>query len=323
MKGPIPHLRRRWWVAAAVLGAIVLVVSAMGIAAAPDDSATAGELASARAASAAGPGFAGTPQTAAGPAGDDAPPIAEAPLAGAPLAGLPQGMATRPVYALADHPLFAQHVGLERVDCRLPEWQDDVASTRAFGLAAIGCLNAAWEPTLRGAGLPFRSPRLVSLDDDESLSSPCEPMHAEAFYCSNDETITLPVQALRDASGRGARLAVLSHEYGHHVQSLVGVMRAYRDERESVGWNTAAGQEQNRRLDLQARCFSGMFFGTSFGRGDIDKSTWDAAANSNRRSADEHLQGSDDCVWGWWKWGSDTGDTWECNTWYAAAPNVS
>ncbi|WP_431957921.1 neutral zinc metallopeptidase [Nocardia lijiangensis] len=275
------------------------------------------------------PGFAGSVGNATNAVRDAAPPIAPAPLAGLPLAGSPYASASRPVYALSDHPLFAQHVGLGRVDCELPEWRDEPEAARVFYRAAVRCLDAAWEATLRGAGLPFRAPRLDAPATVDAARSACPQDGAPASYCYTDETIVIPYAAARAAtaeSRRGAQLALLAHEYGHHVQHIVGVLRAYTDQRTESGWQTAAGQEQSRRLELQASCFAGMFFGINHGRGDIDQQTWDEAADWARAAGDRpgapRVRGADHNAWGWWKWGSDKGDTWECNTWYADQENV-
>ncbi|MEV0765797.1 neutral zinc metallopeptidase [Nocardia sp. NPDC050435] len=275
-----------------------------------------------------GPGFTGASSDPARPAGYSAPPMDPVRLSGAA-----QFPSSRPVYALADHPLFAQHVGLTRADCALPAWAADPAAARAFYLAAVDCLDAAWEPTLRGAGLPFRSPRVAVPERSAALGSPCvreEGDTAESMYCALDETIVLPLDGLRSVhtgSRRGAQLAVVVHEYGHHIQALIGVMRAYQDKRDEVGWATVPGQEQSRRLELQASCFAGMFFGGNYARAALDQQTWDEAVRIARTTGDRpgysRLHGSGANVWGWWKWGADSGDTWECNTWYSAAPYVA
>ncbi|MGW4368385.1 neutral zinc metallopeptidase [Nocardia takedensis] len=271
------------------------------------------------------PGFHGLPSEGVDPVRDAAPPVAGAPLAG-------EVAEDRAVHALADHPLFARHVGVHRVDCALPSWRDDQSGARAFYLAAIACLDASWEPTLRGAGLPFRSPRLQVPESIPAVRGLCAPGDTEirvGHYCPSTETILLPMATVRPAvadSRRGAQLAALAHEYGHHIQSVIGVTRAYRDRRTTVGWDSAAGLELSRRLELQAACFSGMFLGTNAGRVDLDESSWTEAAAANRAAGDRpgepRARGTDATVWGWWKWGSDTGDTWECNTWYAAAAHV-
>ncbi|WP_228000785.1 neutral zinc metallopeptidase [Nocardia australiensis] len=264
---------------------------------------------------------------ATGPAGDGAPPIAAAPLA-----GVPQSMGSRPVFALADHPLFAQHSGVGRGECKLPAWHDDAESARALYQRAIGCLDDSWGSTLRSVGLPFHTPRLAAPAKAVAADTACagELRRAPAaLYCAADETIVMPFDALRSrtaGSSRGAQLAMLTREYGHHVQALIGIMRAYTDKRTAVGWDSAAGQEQSRRMDLQAWCFAGMFLGTNYGRGDLDQQTWDEASRRSGVAGDSpgdpRLHGIDRSVLNWFTWGSEKGDTWECNTWYSAAATV-
>ncbi|WP_330253903.1 neutral zinc metallopeptidase [Nocardia sp. NBC_00565] len=314
------------WLVLGVVGAL----TATGLFMVTGQSADAGEIPTARTISdSMTPGFTGALPESANPVGDGAPPVAVAPLAGASPAGMPVA-SNRPVQALADHPLFAQHVGLGRVDCKLPAWRDDPEAARAFYRAAIACLDASWEPALRGAGLPFRPPRLLAPAESRDVASQCVQRLRNGpttFYCALDETLVLPFDAVRPLVGgsrRGAQLAVLTTEYGHHVQALIGVMRAYSEKRTTLGKDTAAGQEQSRRMELQARCFSGMFLGTNFGRGDIDQQTWTEATHAVRDGdvREELLQGTEENIWGWWRWGSDKGDTWECNTWFSAAAHV-
>ncbi|WP_433193301.1 neutral zinc metallopeptidase [Nocardia sp. CA-107356] len=320
---------RRLVLAWAVLG-VVGALAAATLLMVNGQSAGAGEVRTARVVSdnAMTPGFTGALPGSANPVGDAAPPVAAAPLAGAAPDGMPVA-SSRPVQALADHPLFAQHAGLGRVDCKLPAWRDDPEAARAFYRAAIACLDASWEPTLRGAGLPFHPPRLLAPAESRDVASQCVQRLRNGpttFYCALDETLVLPYDAMRPLSGgsrRGAQLAVVTTEYGHHVQTLIGVMQAYTEKHSTLGKDTAAGQEQSRRMELQARCFSGMFLGTNFGRADIDQQTWAEASHTVRNdTGNPRMHGTEENVWGWWRWGSDKGDTWECNTWYSSPAHV-
>ncbi|MBF6369823.1 neutral zinc metallopeptidase [Nocardia puris] len=303
------------WAVCAVVGLVVAVSVVVRDGGPPEADALAASLGSA-AAQSSGPGFPGVVSDSAPPVGDAAPAAPHAPLAGPDGTG---AAPTRPVYALADHPLFAQHAGLGRVDCALPAWRDTSGAAQAFYTAALTCLDAAWEPALRGAGLPFRAPRLNVPNSAEVARASCGADRPEAFYCAVSETIVIPLDASRPTvagSRRGAQLALLAHEYAHHVQNLIGVDRAYRDHRTDLGWEGGEGALLGRRLELQAGCFAGMFFGVNDGRGDLDRPTWQEAARHTRGARDDN-------AWGWWKWGSDKGDAFECNTWYAAEQNVA
>lgn len=79
------------------------------------------------------------------------------------------------------------------------------------------------------------------------------------FYCPTDETIYLDTDFFADVlerqlGGRDApftRSYVLAHEYGHHVQNVLGYMGRVR---------TQQGPESDAvRLELQADCLAGMW----------------------------------------------------------------
>jgi predicted metalloprotease len=79
------------------------------------------------------------------------------------------------------------------------------------------------------------------------------------FYCPTDETIYLDTtffedvlqQQLNGPSGDFVEPYVLAHEYGHHIQNLLGTMGKVRTQQ---GPNS-----DSVRLELQADCYAGMW----------------------------------------------------------------
>src|SRR5207244_1994613 len=107
-----------------------------------------------------------------------------------------------------------------------------------------------------------------------------------AFYCPQNHTIYMPYDTLQtDQYGAhpGVYLAVLAHEYGHHVQALSGVFDAYWEQRYDAGADTETGLELSRRLELQAQCFSGMFLAATYSRGSVDNNILQEARTSENR----------------------------------------
>jgi predicted metalloprotease len=240
----------------------------------------------------------------------------------------------QPVYTLADNPLFAGDVGTPAVGCTLSRWETSPAGAAAFFQSALPCLDAAWQPVMEYQGLPFFSPSIVFPEGTE-WSSPCGTTSGSggavaAFYCSADNTLYMPFAGLQtDMYGAhpGIYLAVLAHEYGHHVQAMSGVLDAYGEARYDAGVDTEPGLELSRRLELQAQCFSGMFLAATYGQGSVDDNILTEARTTQDRG--DHTaglprdHGTDDHAIGWWEQGAQLNRTYQCNTWLSPPADVA
>jgi hypothetical protein len=237
----------------------------------------------------------------------------------------------RPVDKLGDNPLFEGNRGTAAMACALPRWHSDPASADQFFRAALPCLMQAWTPVLQAADLPVTTPRIES-PSGTTWNSPCgTDTLAEgfaAFYCSADETLYMPFTGLytqQDGAHPGVYLAVFAHEFGHHVQELSGVLGRYGTE--DAGDGSAQALELSRRLELQAQCFSGMFFAAAANRGAVDANLVQEARTSQQRG-DENKPGQRDHgtnahTDGWWQQGFTLNSTAQCDTWLSAPGDVS
>ncbi|GAA3659388.1 KPN_02809 family neutral zinc metallopeptidase [Microbacterium marinilacus] len=129
----------------------------------------------------------------------------------------------------------------ENDDCRL-----------AAGSLAI---DQFWAESVDG----YREPQLIIVE--ESTSSRCGTASNATgpFYCPPEETVYVAPTffgLLRSqygaTAGSLAQLYVLAHEYGHHVQNLLGVFEDHP--------TGDTGPDSNGvRIELQADCFAGAW----------------------------------------------------------------
>lgn len=243
----------------------------------------------------------------------------------------PTPVGPKAVYKLADHPIFSTGVGANDFGaCPLPKMEYNPAGEERFLSAALPCIEKAWQPALKAANLPYQPVELQVFTG--TTQTPCGSRQANstAMFCRG--VIYWPGNFYSNEGGStvrhpGVYLGQLSHEYGHHVQWLTGLMRAADQAQYDVGgFDTPKGLELNRRLELQATCIGGMTLapfshknvvpmdvvntGLSDAgqRGDYDRRPDHGSAPNNER---------------WVMHGHKQNDIKACNTWAASAGDVS
>ncbi|MET0134835.1 MAG: neutral zinc metallopeptidase [Kibdelosporangium sp.] len=241
----------------------------------------------------------------------------------------------QPVYRTKDNPLFAGENGTNTVTCNLPRWKSDPQSAANFFTAAVPCFEAAWGPTLQRANLPYARPKLA-FPSGKTWSSGCgttTEADAPAFYCSADSTLYIPFAGLhteRNGNHPGGYLALFAHEFGHHIQSLSGSLRAAHQLQYDMGPDTAGGLEMSRRVELQAQCFGGMWFAAAWnGKGTIDDTIIREMLADGYDRGDENAKdgrrdhGTKRNFGSWQEHGYLKNRTFQCNTYLSPAANVS
>jgi predicted metalloprotease len=122
--------------------------------------------------------------------------------------------------------------------------------------AVAGDLQGTWERLL-----PNRYQRTQVVLFRDAIDSACGFAQAATgpFYCPSDRKVYLDLGFFRELSsqfgapGDFAQAYVVAHEFGHHVQNLLGLTaRVQQDPRSGASSASVA-------LELQADCFAGIW----------------------------------------------------------------
>ncbi|SFQ33258.1 hypothetical protein SAMN05421810_106163 [Amycolatopsis arida] len=230
-----------------------------------------------------------------------------------------------PVRALGTNPLLAADVELPKVACDLPELGRAADQLRAFYTAGVACLDEVWRPALAAVNQPFASPRLdIAADASTECGETPTAEEATAFYCGWDEVIYMPEDRLLDTVGTNpaSHLAVLAHEYAHHVQTLSGIMYAVQDELADAEEDGPEVKALTRKVELQANCFAGLFLRSAAGQGSLTMRQAREAVDDFANSGDSDTHGTLANQVRWAEIGFRSFSTGSCNTFTAPEDQV-
>ena len=127
-----------------------------------------------------------------------------------------------------------------------------------FARRVIGSAEDVWKPLLDQKGVRFTPATLTVYDQVTPTACGTGQSSAGPFYCPGDSNIYLDLSFYNElsqrfgAAGDFARAYVIAHEYGHHVQNLLGDMG-----RSEAGARGATGASV--RTELQADCYAGVW----------------------------------------------------------------
>ena len=163
---------------------------------------------------------------------------------------------------IVDQPLYDVAMP-EPVDCALPTLDPDSDdSWEAFANEAGTCLNDLWAPVMDDLGLVPDLPEITVTNS--SLDTDTEDSFTLAYYESDRGLITVVLPNVRQvgeeippAQQEDVWLALMGHEYAHHVQYATGILSVSHDLRRDAG-SEDAELDTLRRTELQAECMAGV-----------------------------------------------------------------
>ena len=165
----------------------------------------------------------------------------------------------------------------------------------------------------------------------------CGPASAQTgpFYCPADGLVYFDLDFLEQlqsrfgATGDFATAYITAHEYGHHIQNLLGLSRQVSD---ATQRQPSRANELSIRLELQADCFAGVWGASvkdQLEQGDLEEGLGAAAAvgddriqiaTQGRTDPESWNHGSSEDRVQWFRMGFQSEDPNVCDTFAPDAP---
>ena len=212
-----------------------------------------------------------------------------------------------------------------------------------FVSAVLGSTEAQWKEIFARAGKVYEPPALVMFSGATRSGCGFAQSAMGPFYCPIDRKVYLDTSFFQeierrfrgcDIGSRGCQFSqayVITHEIGHHVQNLLGILPQVQEAQRAMG-QVEANQLQVR-VELQADCLAGVWahFAEEKWRliepGDVEAAMQTASAIGDdrlqRRSQgyvvpDAFTHGSSEQRTRWFMTGLRSGQVASCDTFQAA-----
>jgi predicted metalloprotease len=195
--------------------------------------------------------------------------------------------------------------------------------------------QAFWTTALPATmGAPYRDARLVLFRGLNQSACGRADAAMGPFYCPLDEKVYIDLGFYDElarrfqAPGDFAQAYVLSHEIGHHVQTILGTSEQVQRLQQQ---RPQLANQASVRLELQADCYAGAWGHSAAKRGLLEPGDVEEGLRAATAIGDDNIQrqaqgrvapesfthGSSEQRLAWFRRGLETGDPRQCDTFAA------
>ena len=230
--------------------------------------------------------------------------------------------------ALAGKDLDRLRQQLPHATTKLPS-PSTAAVERDYLTAIADDVQRVWRREFSASHLTYRRARVVLFSS--KVKSDCgEHEDAGPFYCPADQTVYLDLRFFtnlldRAGAGSAAQAYLVGHEFGHHVQQLLGIAGAVADANEA---DPGGKNARSVKVELQADCLAGVWGRSAYPRSELTVADLYQALKAAEVIGDDYLQRAagdvvDSAAWThgssqqrkyWVRTGYETGRPSSCNT---------
>lgn len=207
---------------------------------------------------------------------------------------------------------------------------------KLFGFvnAVVDDVNVTWTDIFAESGQRYEEATLVVFEGQTQTACGRGSAATGPFYCPADSQIYLDLEFFRElrdrfgAPGDFAQAYVIAHEYGHHVQNLLGINAEVQRISQQA---PDRANDMSVRLELQADCLAGVWGHTALRQGELSEGDLEEALAAAESIGDDRIQetttgridpeswthGSSGQRAKWFRIGFDSGDPARCDTFQA------
>ncbi len=205
-----------------------------------------------------------------------------------------------------------------------------------FAKAVLAQSEDTWGEIFKQLGRTYERPRLVLFSRATQSGCGFAQSAMGPFYCPNDRKVYIDLSFFNEmrtkfrVNGDFAYAYVITHEVGHHIQNLIGILPRVQQAQQQMSEREANALQV--RVELQADCFAGVWAKRTDQRarileqGEVKEALEAAAAIGDDRLQrqsqgyvvpDSFTHGTSEQRMRWFMTGFQTGDMNACNTFNA------
>jgi predicted metalloprotease len=211
---------------------------------------------------------------------------------------------------------------------KAPPASDDEAQFVQF---VVGNVQDTWKKVFAEGGQTYEPTTLRIFTSGIQTGCGGASSATGPFYCPADKHVYIDLTFFRElqnrfqAAGDFAQAYVIAHEFGHHVQNLLGVMDDVNRQQQE---DPESANELSIRLELQADCLAGVWGHSAQQQGLLEAGDLEEGLNAAAAVGDDRIQkqsgggvnrdtwthGSSEQRTTWFRKGFENGDPSACDT---------